>query len=440
MLAAVLLASLALSAQGGSTASAAGPYTVAVEGMNGGLFVNHGSGYNYLGGIIVDAPAVTVLPDGTDLYIATGQNHALYERTDAVGWQLLSSVPIYCLYNPAAAVSGGTLTVTCIGGDNHLYYASTPVPASGLPTMNGWSLLGGTTYNGAAVAPVAGVPTFFIIGGDHQLYGRTASQGWTALGGWCVGRPAAASSGTMTYLSCIGGDTGLYYKTNTGSGWSGFSTVGGNLIEGPAVAATSSGPVFVGEGSSTSVYGTTDGTWFSIGGLVQHGVAAAADGVPSTGGSTPGACPGSQSGCIQAMVNIVNQDRARYGIAPLTLNTTQSNGTGSCPGSYGHSVAMAQSGQIWHTNPNYPQASFPTNICITFNTAGENVGMSSSGNELQDLQTMDNLMMSENPNTPSTCGTTVNHACNILNASYHQIGIGIYVSNNTTWLTEDFTN
>jgi len=37
-------------------------------------------------------------------------------------------------------------------------------------------------------------------------------------------------------------------------------------------------------------------------------------------------------------------------------------------------------------------------------------------------------------------GCTGNHACNILNPDYHTVGIGIDYVNNTTWLTEDFTN
>jgi uncharacterized protein YkwD len=139
------------------------------------------------------------------------------------------------------------------------------------------------------------------------------------------------------------------------------------------------------------------------------------------------------------MLTILNQDRANNGVAALTLNMTQTNGTGSCVGSIGHSQAMQQSGSIWHTNPSYPAASFPTDICIPYTTAGENVGEAGSGNELTDMQQLDNLMMGE-AHDPTTCATTVNHACNIINPSFHQVGIGVIDVNNTTWLTEDFTN
>lgn len=441
--AAGLFAVSSMSSQGTGVVSAAGAYTVAVEGNDGGLWVNHGSGFMSLGGGIIGAPAVASLPNGTDLYLAVGGNDQLYERTDGIGWQLLSTTTTSCLDNPAATVSSGTLTVACMGTDHALHYATTAIPSSGLPSVGALGSLGGGTSYGPAVAPVGGTMTFFVIGLNHELWERTTSQGWTPLGGWCQGHPAAASNGTTTYLACEGGNGGLYYMTNSGSGWSGFYFLGGGFYDGPGVAATASGPVFVGEGYNYGTWANGGSGWVSLGGGIQHGAAAVADTAPV---STGGTCPGSQSGCMQALLNIINQHRARFNIAPLTLNMTQSNGTGSCMGSYGHSVAMANSGSIWHvapgdnqTHPTNP-ASFPNEICIPYSIAGENVGMSSSGNELNDLQTIDSMMMSENPNTPSTCGNTVNHACNILNANYHQIGIGIYYVNNATWVTEDFTN
>ena len=148
-------------------------------------------------------------------------------------------------------------------------------------------------------------------------------------------------------------------------------------------------------------------------------------------------CPGSQSGCIQAMLNIINSTRSQYGLAPLALNLTQSNGTTSCAGSYGHSQAMAQSGYIWHTNTSYPAASFPNNVCVRTSSAGENVGQYSSGNELTDLQQIHQLMMNE-AHDAATCASQINHACNLLSSSFQQVGIGIYFDVNRTWLTEDF--
>jgi hypothetical protein len=93
---------------------------------------------------------------------------------------------------------------------------------------------------------------------------------------------------------------------------------------------------------------------------------------------------------------------------------------------------MASAGAISHDQ-------FPADICIAYSAAGENVGEAGYGNELTDLQQLDQSMMSE-PHDTTTCSATGNHACNIINPAFHQVGIGIYNVNNQTWLTEDFTN
>jgi hypothetical protein len=148
------------------------------------------------------------------------------------------------------------------------------------------------------------------------------------------------------------------------------------------------------------------------------------------------ACPTTQDACIQAVLNMINTARQQNSVAPVTLSSIQTTGTGTCVGSIGHSKAMQQSGSIWHTNPSYPQASFPTNVCIAYGTAGENVGMAQFGNEMNDLQWMHDQMMAENH---TTCSTDWNHACNILYSTFTTVGIGIYNINGATWLTEDFT-
>lgn len=140
---------------------------------------------------------------------------------------------------------------------------------------------------------------------------------------------------------------------------------------------------------------------------------------------------------MQAMLSIINVTRAGSNLPPFHLSATQSAGTASCVGSYGHSKDMAASGQIWHQNPNYPDASWPNNMCISYTTGGENVGEMSTGNEMQDLQAIHNLMMGE-AHDASTCAHYVNHACNILSPQFTTVGIGIYNANNVTWLTEDF--
>ena len=151
-------------------------------------------------------------------------------------------------------------------------------------------------------------------------------------------------------------------------------------------------------------------------------------------------CPGTASGCMQAALNMINATRAQYGVQPLTLNMTQSLGTSTCPGSYGHSTAMAATGQIWHQNSNYPAASFPANICVAYSSAGENVGEWGSSTELSEIQSIFDLMMSEQHDA-AYCATYDNHACNIISSRFSRVGIGLYYSGSgTTWYTTDFIN
>jgi uncharacterized protein YkwD len=141
-------------------------------------------------------------------------------------------------------------------------------------------------------------------------------------------------------------------------------------------------------------------------------------------------CPG--SGCASTLLTLVNSDRAQYGVAPLTLSFTLSAGEGACVGAQGHSVHMAQIGYISHDQ-------FPGDVCGIWTAAGENVGEAGYGNELTDIRVIDQAMMSE-PHDLATCAAESNHACNIINPAFHQIGIGLDESASQTWLTEDFTN
>lgn len=154
--------------------------------------------------------------------------------------------------------------------------------------------------------------------------------------------------------------------------------------------------------------------------------------------TSPAPIPGCSYGaCAHTVLRLLNEDRAQHGLRALKLTGLVALGRGSCVGSYGHSVAMAESGSIWHINAQFPQASFPHNVCGRYGIEGENVGESSSGSVFNDLQAIHSMMMSE-PHDRQTCATTINHACNILSRAFHKVGIGLYYTNGTTWLTEDF--
>ncbi len=152
----------------------------------------------------------------------------------------------------------------------------------------------------------------------------------------------------------------------------------------------------------------------------------------------PAPLPGcTYNACVHLVLKLLKADRAQHGLTTLKLMGTLSHGRSSCLGSYGHSVAMAETGAIWHVNARFPLASFPQDICGTYGIEGENIAESASGNVVNDLQAVYSLMTSE-PHDSATCSATVNHACNILNGNFRKVGIGIYYHDGTTWLTEDF--
>ena len=160
--------------------------------------------------------------------------------------------------------------------------------------------------------------------------------------------------------------------------------------------------------------------------------------VTGTSGGLAGGCPYSPNtalnGCATSVLAMLNTDRANNGVSTqLTLSNTETTGTSTCVGSYGHSVHMSSVGTISHDQ-------FPADICISYTTAGENVGEANYGNELTDLQQIDSAMMAET-HSSTYCATNNNHACNIINPNFHNVGIGVYHdSAGNTWLTEDFTN
>jgi uncharacterized protein YkwD len=123
-------------------------------------------------------------------------------------------------------------------------------------------------------------------------------------------------------------------------------------------------------------------------------------------------------------LSLINQDRAQHGYPPYSL--------GTCPGALTHSQAMAASGSIWHSNPSYPAASFPNDLCGY--SGAENVGYG-YGSVDQALSSINTEMMSES----WTPGCTGSHVCSILSPLYHEVSIGIVTTPaGVTYETQDF--
>jgi len=260
------------------------PIAFAGAGFDGALWKQQGgTGWTSLGGILAAAPAVVSVPNGTvgaPLYIGLGADHDLWVRTNGLGWQPLDNSPVYCLDNPGAAlVNATTLMVACQGGDHHLYRATGSVSAGVLPTFNrsSWTDLGGILVAGPAMATVPGHgsgPEIMVLGQDSVIY-EYYSGAFHYNGFVCTGHPAIATdpAGTTAYFGCHApSDGALYWSQNTGGAWSGAASLGGLLLDGPAVAVTNLGATFYVEGVDNMLYerGLSSG-YQNDGGYIQHG-------------------------------------------------------------------------------------------------------------------------------------------------------------------------
>ena len=233
-----------------------------------------GPGFFGEGGTINAAPAVAAVPTPgastpvSPLFIATGSNGELWMWSVTAGWQPVGPSLAFCLGSPAAVVNGSTLTIACEGLNKQLYYSTTTLPASGLPSFTGpWTSLGGILSAGPAVAPVGGVMTFFAEGTNGQVFTRTTSTGYTATPWFCIGHLAAATdtSTEVTTFACQGGDHSLWTATSSGTGWSAARSLGGQLIDGPGIAAASGVTEFFVEGLDQTIWQWTPaGGWMVI--------------------------------------------------------------------------------------------------------------------------------------------------------------------------------
>ena len=120
---------------------------------------------------------------------------------------------------------------------------------------------------------------------------------------------------------------------------------------------------------------------------------------------------GTVSAMEQQVVALVNAERAKYGLAALTLSTELSNGARL------KSQDMAEQNYFSHTSPTYgsPFEMMKT-LGISYRSAGENIAKGYS----TAAAVMEGWMNSEG------------HRANILNSSYTEIGVG-YVADGNYW-------
>jgi len=131
-----------------------------------------------------------------------------------------------------------------------------------------------------------------------------------------------------------------------------------------------------------------------------------------------GTTNGSYSAFQKKVVELVNQERAKNGLKPLTMNSNL-NKTATLK-----SQDMAKLNYFDHTSPTYGSPfNMMRNYGISYRTAGENIAMGQTTPE----QVMQGWM-----NSPG-------HRANILNPSFTQIGVGVAKnSSGTLYWTQQF--
>jgi hypothetical protein len=268
-------------------------WAAGAEGGNGELYVQQtqaSAGWQPFGGQIEGAPAVAAPPNanGTTpdvpVFIATGSNGELWETSDGSDWEPVGPDGALCIGSPAAVVTGtgtsATLTVACEGLNRSLYYNTTTMPSSGLPSFTSpWTSLGGVLRAGPAVAAVDGVVTLFAEGTNGQVFTNTGS-GYTATPWICTGTLAAATQPTSgaAIFACQGGDHSLWTADNDGAGWLSAVSLGGQIVGGPGIVASSQQVEFFVEGSNGNVWEWNPFSgWGNLGGIVIGGVGASAE-------------------------------------------------------------------------------------------------------------------------------------------------------------------
>ncbi|MGE5404451.1 MAG: CAP domain-containing protein [Candidatus Saccharibacteria bacterium] len=118
------------------------------------------------------------------------------------------------------------------------------------------------------------------------------------------------------------------------------------------------------------------------------------------------------------MLGYINTDRAANGLAPLTLDPKLNNGAQL------KSQDMVNNNYFSHTSPTYGSPfDMMKSLGITYQTAGENIAINNSVKAAHDA-----FMNSSG------------HRANILNSSFHKLGLGFVQNGQQLYVTEWFTD
>ena len=125
-----------------------------------------------------------------------------------------------------------------------------------------------------------------------------------------------------------------------------------------------------------------------------------------------------ESGEAQRLLSLINQERAKQGVAPLEMNDRLSQAAQK------HSQLMAQSDTLQHQFDGEPP--------LTLRLSDENVRSDHDGENIaldSDLEVAHAMLMQSPP-----------HRANILSPQFNQVGIGIARSEDLIYVTEDFAH
>src|SRR5262245_14416869 len=203
-----------------------------------------------LGGAIVGGPAAASWGDGRIDVFVRGTDDGIYHNFfNADQWSGFTRFPApWATNEDPAAVSWGPerIDVAIRGTDGvvyHLWCASQAVCES-----TGYGIDSMGTPPGVTVASAPAIASWetgrldiFVLGSDARFWQKTydgAWQDWTVIpDGVLTSRPAAASlrPGHIALFG-RGTDAALYYKVFDAGAWGGWSSLGGDVVGGPAAS------------------------------------------------------------------------------------------------------------------------------------------------------------------------------------------------------------
>jgi peptidoglycan/xylan/chitin deacetylase (PgdA/CDA1 family) len=232
------------------------------------------------------ALAMAMNANGSGYAFYRGQGNAVYMRTfNGASWSAQSSVGGVIVGAPAAAIIPNGVVVAARGTDNALWLREMVKGTWGAWRSRGGTLSASPAVTGASDSRVDA----FMRGTDGGLWTRTLRSGqpltaWRSLGGQVTTAPAALSLGSgRISVYAAGTDHRVWTRSLSGGAWSAWSPIAGiSTYSAPAAAANPQGnawSVFV-RGTSNALFVDTFGAgsptgWQSLGGVLIDGPAAA---------------------------------------------------------------------------------------------------------------------------------------------------------------------